>query len=130
MKQKIKVCNKICSECGFTKDGTENTLYHETLGMMMTGVIFPCHMELKKISGDMSYGVEKMSEVKVCRGYVAFNKKNNFRLEVRRNPIWASMLAEISDEELDNICDIDELHRRHEALRNGWRLENNEELGL
>ena len=122
--KKISVCNKICKECGFTKNGTKNTLYYETIDMFRKGMLFPCHMELKAVSGDESYGVEMLEEIKVCRGYVAFMAKHNPVMKYVSH-IWRDLLNEVDSKELDNILEWSELFENHEALRNGWELGNN-----
>lgn len=125
--QKIKPCNKICKECGFIKGGATDTLYYETHAMMNKGILFPCHMELKAVSGNESYGVEQMDEVRVCRGYVAFMKKER---EFYRKfiPFWGELMDEIDDSELENIYTTQELIKNHQPLRDGVCLGNNEGL--
>lgn len=122
---KISICNKICNECAFNNN-TKNTLYAETFNILENNQIFPCHKFLKAKTGLENQGVTTLNHVKVCRGYVAFTKKNN--LLITTNPaltkIWNDLLAQISDEELDSILNMEELMDNHEALRNKIYLGN------
>lgn len=119
---KIKTCNKICGECGFTKDGTTDTLYNEAYNIIENAIIFPCHMYLKSKTGSENQGTETLNEIHVCRGYVAFMVKN-YALRVSsseigaKRKIWDKLFSEIEPSELDNICSLDELENRHIGLR-------------
>jgi len=73
---KIETC-KLCSECGFVRGGIRGTLKPE-LGLheiIENQVLFPCHLQLKAVTGSENTGVEEYSEkvdtFKVCYGYVA-----------------------------------------------------------
>lgn len=123
----IKPCNKICKECGFIKGGATDTLYAETAEMVHQGILFPCHMELKAISGDESYGVEQMDDVRVCRGYVAFMRLNYPDL-ANLSVVWKDMMNEITNEELAITYTTNGLIANHKPLREGIRLGNNEGL--
>ena len=119
---RIKTCNKICGECGFTKDGTTDTLYNEAYNIIENAIIFPCHMKLKEVTGSENQGVELLKEIQVCRGYVAFMAKNYaFRVSSSeigaKRKIWDKLFSEIGPSELDNICSLDELENRHIGLR-------------
>jgi len=125
----IKPCSKACVECGFTKDGTTDTLYAESFSIIDTGVIFPCHMYLKSKTGNESYGAETLDEIQVCRGFVAFIKKNlmhvveYWRADVQY--IWFNyLLNEIDDSEFENIRTFEELLDSHKALRSNTFLGN------
>lgn len=118
----IEVCKQPCSECGFTKDGTRNTLYAEAISMIANGTVFPCHMYLKSITGSENEGVEKLTHVKVCKGYVAFIKKNfPGIIETYREThqyVWnQDLLPQITDKDMENILTVDELIERHQALK-------------
>ena len=125
---KISVCSKICSECGFT-GSTSDTLYAEFYNIVKQGVLFPCHMYLKSQTGSESYGVEKLTTVKVCRGYVAFVKKYNLISAIANNypsvvPVWRELLDNIQDVELDSILSLDQLKEKHKGLRENIYLGN------
>ena len=126
---KIKPCSKICNECGFTKNGTKNTLYAEAFDIIQNGVVFPCHMYLKAHSGSESYGAENLDEVKVCRGYVAYMKKHNLGVietwDSRLQYFWfQNLLNDIRDEELEDIYSPEELIEAHEGLKKMIKLGN------
>lgn len=125
---KIEVCKKICNECGFT-GATKDTLYADFYDIARNGVMFPCHKYLKSQTGNESYGTETLKTVKVCRGYVAFMKKIN-RIPVisssypRRAKVWQPLLDDIKEEELQEICTLQELKDNHIGLRNDIYLGN------
>ena len=125
---KIEVCKKICNECGFT-GATSDTLYADFYDILKRGVVFPCHKYLKSQTGSESYGVEKLTTVRVCRGYVAFVKKYGVINAIASNypslvPIWKELLDDIQDEELDTILSLEQLKDHHIGLREDIYLNN------
>ena len=125
---KIEVCKKICNECGFT-GSTSDTLYADFYDILKRGVLFPCHKYLKSQTGSESYGVEKLTTVKVCRGYVAFVKKYGVINAIASNypslvPVWRELLEDIQDEELDSILSLEQLKDHHIGLREDIYLNN------
>ena len=120
---KISLCPHICNECGFTKDGTENTLYAEAIDVINRGVLFPCHMYLRSQTGDESRGTELLDEVKVCRGYVAYMSLYAPYPVMLRGP-WAQLIDQITPEDIKNIYTPSELHFHHKGLREGVFLNN------
>jgi len=126
---KISPCSKICSECGFTKKGTKNTLYAEAFDIIENGMVFPCHMYLKAHSGNESYGTENLNEVKVCRGYIAYMKKHKLDVIKTFNTnlqhFWFNhLLKEIEDDELVDIYSPKELIEAHVGLQKMIKLGN------
>jgi len=113
---KISICKKTCNKCGFSRKGTKNTLYKEILHYISQGKVFPCHLELKKVTGSENSGVSKLKEVKICRGYVGFIKKNLDNTTF--NPILVEYLSDfmdqINDEELEDIYSKEELYEAHQ----------------
>ena len=125
---KIEVCKKICNECGFT-GSTSDTLYADFYDILKRGVVFPCHKYLCSQTGSESYGVEKLTTVKVCRGYVAFVKKYGVINMIASNypslvPVWKDLLDDIQDEELDTILSLEQLKKHHKGLREDIYLNN------
>ena len=125
---KIEVCKKICNECGFT-GATSDTLYADFYDILKRGVVFPCHKYLHSQTGSESYGVEKLTTVKVCRGYVAFVKKYGVINAIASNypslvPVWKELLDDIQDEELDTILSLEQLKDHHKGLREDIYLNN------
>lgn len=74
MASKVTTCKKTCIECGFSKDSPRGTLQPELLQYIFEQKLFPCHLELKKITGSENTGVEKyieeVDEIKICRGLI------------------------------------------------------------
>ena len=125
---KIEVCKKIGNECGFT-GSTSDTLYADFYDILKRGVLFPCHKHLYSQTGSESYGVEKLTTVKVCRGYVAFVKKYGVISSIASNypslvPVWKELLDDIQDEELDTILSLEQLKDTHIGLREDIYLNN------
>ena len=125
---KIEVCKKICNECGFS-GATSDTLYADFYDILKRGVVFPCHKYLKSQTGSESYGVEKLTTVKVCRGYVAFVKKYGVINAIASNypslvPVLKELLDDIQDEELDSILSLEQLKDHHRGLREDIYLNN------
>ena len=124
----ITVCNKVCSTCGFT-GATKDTLYADFYDILKRGVVFPCHKYLHSQTGSESQCVEKLTTVKVCRGYVAFVKKYNAISLIASNypslvPVWKELLDDIQDEELDTILSLEQLKDHHRGLREDIYLNN------
>ena len=117
----IKTCNKICGECGFTKDGTTDTLYNEAFDIIENAIVFPCHMYLKSKTGSENQGTEMLDEIHVCRGYVAFMLKNCKDILIKQRglkySLWVDLVGEILHDDLSNICTPEELYARHIGLR-------------
>lgn len=125
---KITVCNKVCSTCGFN-GSTRDTLYADFCDILKRGAVFPCHKYLHSQTGSESYGVEKLTTVKVCRGYVAFVKKYGVINMIASNypslvPVWKELLKEIRDDELDQILSFSQLKKIHKGLRENIYLGN------
>lgn len=123
---KIEPCKQICKECAFNGN-TKDTLYAEAYKMLNTGTIFPCHMYLKAHTGSESYGVEKLKDIQVCRGYVAFVKKHKFyeQYQPAIRKLWDNFLLDkIDDSELDDILSLHELEQNHKGLRDYIYLGN------
>ena len=125
---KIEVCKKICNKCSFN-GSTSDTLYADFYDILKRGVVFPCHKYLHSQTGSESYGVEKLTTVKVCRGYVAFVKKYNMISAIASNypslvPVWKELLDDIQDEELNTILSLEQLKGHHKGLREDIHLNN------
>lgn len=119
---KISVCNHICKECAFN-NSTKDTLYAEAYNIIEEGILFPCHMYLKSMTGSESFGTELLDEVKVCRGYVAFQLK--YYYEHRKdNPMWNKLFSEIEESELEDILSLVELENNHKGLKEKIYLGN------
>ena len=125
---KIEVCKKICNECGFT-GATSDTLYADFYDILKRGVLFPCHKYLQSQTGSENCGVEKLTTIKVCRGYVALVKKYNVISAIASKypslvPVWKELLDDIQDKELDTILSLEQLKEHHKGLREDIYLNN------
>lgn len=121
--QRITVCSKICTECGFSKMGTTDTLYAEAIDIIDRGILFPCHMYLRAHTGDESHGTETLDEVRVCRGYVAYMKLYAPKYIIAPAH-WQHLIAEITYDDLKLIWRPDDLIANHKGLREGIYLNN------
>ena len=74
MASEISTCKKMCNECGFSKHSQRGTLQEELIQYISEQKLFPCHLELKKVTGSENTGVEKYIEevktIKICRGLI------------------------------------------------------------
>ncbi len=94
----IKPCNELCYECGFFNDSQVGVL-KESLGLVEyieKGIVFPCHLQLKAVTGCENKGVEdyaeKVNEVLVCRGYVESMFISKKHLD---NPMWQHLYKQL-----------------------------------
>jgi len=109
--QKIAPCKEVCNECGFLNDSQVGVL-KESMGLLdiiEKGVIFPCHLHLKAVTGSENTGVEQYAEdkdtFKVCRGYVESMFMSGKQLD---NPAWRHLYMQLSGEFHPKIMSIQE----------------------
>lgn len=120
---KISLCSHICNECGFVSNGTKDTLYAEAKDIMRQGILFPCHKYLRSITGSESHGTEHLSEVKVCRGYVAYMHHYAPYAHLLP-PYWVQLFDQLHLEDFQYIYTPEELYANHHGLREGISLNN------
>lgn len=120
---KIVTCSKVCKECGFVKGGTKDTLYKDIDHIIEEGIVFPCHMYLRDNTGSENTGTETLQEIQVCRGYVAYMRKNKPEV-LAKHPIWLQLFNEITSEDIDRLLTYEELEANHKDLRDGVYLNN------
>lgn len=123
MTPNISLCPKICSECGFTTDGTTDTLYAEAFDIIRMGTLFPCHMYLKSITGSESYGTEHLTDVKVCRGYVSYMYLHAPYPQYLP-AIWKDLFNQLDMFDIDRIHTPESLVASHIGLREHIALNN------
>lgn len=123
MTPNITLCPKICTECGFTKYGTTDTIYADAIDIIDRGILFPCHMYLRAHTGDESHGTETLDEVKVCRGYVAYQFVNG-TIPTYLVQTWNNLWAQLKSDDLDDLYTPEELIANHRGLREGIYLNN------
>ena len=118
---KVTLCEKACKTCGFPKDGTKDTLYADIFDLMSDGAVFPCHEYLESKTGSENTGTETLDEVKVCRGYITFLKKE-FPMLGHGN--MKHLFDQIGQFEMDNCRTKQELFHTQKNIRNNIRLNN------
>jgi hypothetical protein len=118
----ITTCKKICLECAFN-GSTKDTLYAEAFDIIENGKLFPCHMYLKSKTGCEHLGTETLTEVQVCKGYIAYQKKYGSQ-SLRNTPIWSYLFSFIETTELDEILSLEELIANNKGLRERIYLGN------
>ena len=115
----IQPCDEVCHECGFLNDSQVGVL-KESLGLkeiIDSGVIFPCHLQLKAVTGSENTGVEIYAEekdtFKVCRGLIESSFISGLHTD---NPSW-KVLYEKLDGKLNpktmTIRETLEYHKGH-----------------
>jgi len=126
---RISPCKQVCSECGFVKSGTKDTLYAEAFDMIQTGTVFPCHMYLRAHTGSESYGTETLKDIQVCRGYVAHVAKyypeilESYRADIQY--IWFQyLLPHLDSSDFEELYTPEELIQAHKGLREHIQLGN------
>ncbi len=97
----IEPCQEVCHECGFLNDSQHGVL-KEDLGLLdiiKDGILFPCHLQLKAVTGSENEGVEQYVEetntFKVCRGYVESMYISENGAEFADNPIWKKLFNDV-----------------------------------
>jgi hypothetical protein len=115
---KIETC-KLCNECGFLRGGIKGTLKPE-LGLfdiIENQILFPCHLQLKAVTGSENQGVEIYAEetntFKVCYGYVASLHKSRV---IPKHPVMRSLMKSLDTESDDykRVMTIEETLKYHE----------------
>lgn len=106
---KISICNKTCIECGFLKCSKKGVLTPDFIQIANRQILFPCHMELKKVSGSENTGVEQMKDIKVCRGYIESFVKSGIKA---KHEEMQKLMNQIEDVEKD-IMNVTEALRYH-----------------
>lgn len=105
----ISLCNKVCIECGFLKDSKKGVLTPDVIHIVNRQILFPCHLELKKVSGSENTGVEQMEDVKICRGLVESLVVSNIK---PKHHEMQKLMNQI-DEPNENIMEINDALRYH-----------------
>lgn len=119
---KITTCKKICNECAFN-GSTKDTLYAESFDIIDKGILFPCHIYLKSKTGCEYLGTETLTEIQVCKGYVAYQLKYGSK-SLRNIPIWSYLFSLIENTELDEILSLEELINNNIGLKERIYLGN------
>jgi hypothetical protein len=112
----ISPCDEVCHECGFLNNSQKGVLKRE-LGLeeiIEKGVIFPCHLQLKAVTGCENEGVEEYVETvdtfKVCRGYV---ESMFISGRMKGNPVWEKIFAKLEGKINPQTMTIDETLAYH-----------------
>jgi hypothetical protein len=115
---KIETC-KLCDECGFLRGGIKGTLKPE-LGLfdiIENQILFPCHLQLKAVTGMENLGVEIYAEeantFKVCYGYVAsLHKSGILPIHHVMKSLFDSL--DIESDEYKKVMTLEETLKYHE----------------
>ena len=112
----IEPCKELCHECGFLNDSKIGVL-KESLGLknvINTGQIFPCHLELKAVTGNENKGVEvyvaTQKHFKVCRGLVEASFLSNLHMD---KPLWLMLYKKLDGRINPKTMNIEEALARH-----------------
>ena len=114
----IEPCDEVCHECGFLNDSQVGVL-KESLGLtdiIEQGVIFPCHLQLKAVTGSENTGVEYYAETKdtfkICRGLVESSFISGLHLE---HPMWKLMYEKLDGKINPKTMNIEQTLKRHKG---------------
>ena len=119
---KITVCKKMCIECGFHKDSQRGTLHKELIEYVMEQKLFPCHLELKKVTGSENEGCDiycnEVEEVRVCRGLIECMYISQIEpINIDTEKLYSLVKDNISE----GIMNLGEVVQHHSPF---WRKEN------
>ena len=114
MLEKITCCKKACIECGFLYGSVRGSLWPSTVNYILDGRIFPCHMELKKVTGSENTGVEiyceTVKEIRICRGLIQSMYKSVIE---PKNKAIEKLYELVKDDDMSNVMNIDEVVKYH-----------------
>ena len=115
----VRPCDEVCNECGFLNDSQVGVL-KESLGLteiIEKGVLFPCHLQLKAVTGCENTGVEQYIEekdiFKVCRGLIESSFISGLHLD---NPMWQQLYEKLDGKFNSKTMTIEqtlEYHKGH-----------------
>ena len=115
----IKPCDEVCHECGFLNDSQVGVL-KESLGLreiIEEGVLFPCHLQLKAVTGSENTGVEIYAEekniFKVCRGLVESSYISGLH---KGNPAWEKLYDNINGKINTKTMSIEKTLQYHKGV--------------
>lgn len=110
----IEPCSKVCSECGFLPGSPVGILQPEIREYIAKGILFPCHMKLRSVTGSDNQGVELymtvQPTVKVCRGYIIAMIKSGIPPQ---NQAWAKLYHAVGSDIDPRVMDIQETLKYH-----------------
>lgn len=115
--EKTTLCSTMCNECGFLRDGIQNTLQPNVFDVINNRILFPCHLQLKAHTGFENLGteiyIEESDQIKICRGYVESMYISGI---APANEVWVKLYKQLEDEGLDpRTMYIDEAIKYHEG---------------
>ena len=114
----IQPCDEVCHECGFLNDSQVGVL-KESLGLQNIidkGIIFPCHLQLKAVTGYENKGVEIYAETKdtfkVCRGLIEASFISGLHTD---KPEWNNLYMQLDGKFHPKIMNIEETLEYHKG---------------
>ena len=115
----VEPCDELCHECGFLNDSQVGVL-KESLGLVEIiekGILFPCHLQLKAVTGCENKGVEQYAETKdtfkVCRGLIEASFISGLHME---RPEWQDLYKKLNGKFNPKTMNIEqtlEYHKGH-----------------
>ncbi len=111
-------CEEVCHECGFLNDSQVGVL-KESLGLLNIidkGIVFPCHLQLKAVTGSENTGVEQYAEqkdtFKICRGYI---ESMFLSKRMLNNPLWQDLYEKLNGKFDSRTMTIEQTLERHKG---------------
>jgi hypothetical protein len=113
----IEPCKSVCHECGFLQGSQKGVLTPDVVHFVKTGTLFPCHLQLKAVTGSENQGIEiyvqTQETIKICRGYVISMYKSGIP---PKHKLWAKLYNDIKSDDMSSIMSIPEALNYHERL--------------
>ncbi len=110
----IEPCEEVCPECGFLNDSQVGVLKKDLglLDIIEQGILFPCHLQLKAVTGSENTGVkiyaEKKNIFKVCRGFVEAMYIQDSEADAVQGVIWQKLFKDLDGKINPKTMTIDE----------------------
>ena len=118
--EEIEPCSEVCHECGFLSDSQVGILKEE-LGLkyiVENGILFPCHLQLKAVTGSENSGVEQYADekdvFKVCRGFVESMYLQDREAKAVQGVIWQKLFSDLDGNINPKTMTIDKTMTHHE----------------
>ena len=112
--EEIEPCEEVCHECGFLNDSQIGVLKKDLglLDIIEQGILFPCHLQLKAVTGSENTGVEEYAEkkdiFKVCRGFVEAMYIQDSEADAVQGVIWQKLFKDLDGKINPKTMTIDE----------------------
>ena len=117
--EEIEPCEEVCHECGFLNDSQIGVLKKDLglLDIIEQGILFPCHLQLKAVTGSENTGVEEYAEkkdiFKVCRGFVEAMYIQDSEADAVQGVIWQKLFKDLDGKINPKTMTIDDTLKYH-----------------